>query len=85
MVSALLHMLLELYKLVILAYVLLKLLNIPANKWTTMIQSLVEPVLTPLRKFLQAKVPAKYMPVDWSPLALYVLTGVVQTLVRIIL
>lgn len=74
------HLLLELYKLALLAYVVLSWLRIPANKWTVLLQRIVEPVVGPVRRFLRAKLPAQWQLIDWSVLVVYLLVGLVQNL-----
>ncbi|MCH5287349.1 MAG: YggT family protein [Christensenellaceae bacterium] len=81
----LLHSLLELYKLVLLAYVVLSWLRIPSNRWTVLLQRLVEPVVTPVRTFLRARLPREWQMFDWSVLVVYLLIGVVEMLLRMVL
>ena len=81
----LLHSLVELYKLVLVAYVVLSWLHIPSNRWTVLLQRLVEPVLTPVRKFLRKYLPSQWQIIDWSVLVVYVLLGVAQTMLRFVL
>lgn len=85
MIYRLLNTLLELYKLALLVYVVLSWLRIPANRWTVLLQRLVEPVLEPVRRFLRAKLPKEWQIFDWSALVVYLLIGVVQTLLRSLL
>lgn len=72
--------LLDVYKLAIVAYVIIGWLRIPANRWTELLRSIVEPLLKPLRALLYRLIPQKWMFFDYSPLALYLLVGVVQWL-----
>ena len=72
--------LLNVYKLAIMAYVVLGWLRIPANRWTEWLRAIVEPLLNPLRTLLYRLIPRKWMFFDYSPLALYLLVGVVQWL-----
>lgn len=81
-VFALLNSALELYKLALLVYVVLSWLRIPANRWTVLLQRLVEPVVAPVRRFLRAKLPMQWQMFDWSVLVVYLLIGVVQSLLR---
>lgn len=81
----LLHSLLELYRLVLLAYVVLSWLRIPANRWTVLLQRLVEPVVNPVRTFLRARLPMEWQMFDWSVLVVYLLIGVVEMLLRMVL
>ena len=78
----LLNSLLELYKLALLAYVVLSWLRIPANRWTVLLQRIVEPVVGPVRRFLRAKLPAQWQMFDWSVLVVYLLIGLLQSFLR---
>lgn len=78
----LLNSLLELYKLALLVYVVLSWLRIPANRWTVLLQRIVEPVVGPVRRFLRAKLPMQWQMFDWSVLVVYLLIGVAQSLLR---
>ncbi len=80
----------DLYKLALIAYVVLSFLHIPANRWTEMLRRIIEPALSPVRVFLHRVLPPNWMRTfDWSPVALYLLISLVQTvlgtIVRILL
>lgn len=81
---SLLNALIELYKLALVAYVVLSWLHVPSNQWTVLLQRLVEPVLKPVRAFLRKYLPSQWQIVDWSVLAVYLLLGVVQTVLRVV-
>ena len=81
-VFILLNSLLELYKLALLAYVVLSWLRIPTNRWTVLLQRVVEPVVGPVRRFLRARLPMQWQMFDWSVLVVYLLIGVAQSLLR---
>ena len=81
----LLNSLLELYKLALLAYVVLSWLRIPANRWTVLLQRVIEPVVGPVRTFLRARLPAQWQMFDWSVLVVYFLIGIVQSFLRVFL
>ena len=81
----LLNSLLELYKLALLAYIALSWLRIPSNKWTVMLQRVVEPVVGPVRRFLRTSLPNQWQILDWSALAVYLLIGLVQSFLRMTL
>lgn len=70
--------LLNVYKLLIVAYVIINVMHISANKWTEMLRSIIEPLLVPLRRVLAAYLPRKWQILDWSPAALYLLVCIVQ-------
>ena len=81
----LLNSLVELYKLALLAYVVLSWLRIPSNRWTVLLQRIVEPVVGPVRKSLRRHLPMQWQMFDWSVLVVYLLLGVAQTLLRIVM
>lgn len=81
----LLNSVVELYKLVLLAYAVLSWLRIPTNRWTVLLQRLVEPVVDPVRRLLRKHLPMQWQMFDWSVLAVYLLLGVAQTLLRIVM
>lgn len=85
MIYKLIHTLLELYKLALIAYVVLAWLHVPANRWTELLRRVVEPALNPVRVFLRRKLPAQWQIIDWSPVALWLLIGVVQLVIRLLL
>ena len=80
MITGLISGILDVYKLAIVAYVIINLLRVPANKWTEMLRSIIEPLLAPLRRLLGRYLPEKWQILDWSPLALFLLTSLVQWL-----
>lgn len=81
----LLNSLLELYKLAILASIALSWLRIPPNRWTVMLQRVIEPVVEPVRRFLRARLPAQWQFLDWSAAVVYLLVGLVQSFLRMTL
>lgn len=72
--------LLNVYKLLLVVYVVLQVMDIPANKWTEMLRSIIEPALVPVRRLMARYLPAKWQRFDWSPAALFILLTVVQWL-----
>lgn len=80
MITGLVRGLLDVYRLAIVAYVIINLIRLPANKWTEMLRSIIEPLLDPLRKLIARYLPEKWQILDWSPLALFLLVLVVQWL-----
>ncbi|MDO4483370.1 MAG: YggT family protein [Clostridia bacterium] len=64
-----LRMALLVYELLLIAYVLLNWLKPAANRWTELLRRVTEPVLTPLRVAIVSRLPARYQPIDWSPVA----------------
>ncbi len=72
--------LLNVYKLLIVIYAIVSVLNIPANKWTELLRSVIEPVLAPVRRLMAKYLPASWLRIDWSPAALFILVTVIQWL-----
>lgn len=77
--------LLDLYDLLLLIYVIVSWVRPAENRWTLLLKSLVEPVLTPIRAALAKYLPRGAMVLDWSPVAAWVLIRVVQGILRILL
>ena len=78
MLFGLIDGLLNVYKLLVIAYCVINLTGISANKWTELLRSVVEPVLLPLRKVLAQYLPRHWQLIDWSPVALILLVMLVQ-------
>ena len=69
---------------IVLIYVIMALI-VPQNKYTLMIGRYVNPVLSPLRKFLFRIFPKlSEIGVDFSPLLFYLLIQIVSWLVRLL-
>ncbi len=80
MIFGLIKGLLDVYKLAIIAYVIISLMRIPANRWTELLRTAVEPLLIPIRRILAQNLPEKWQFIDWSPVALFLLTCILQWL-----
>ena len=78
MLFGLIDGLLNVYKLLVIAYCVISLMGIAANKWTELLRSVVEPLLLPIRKLLAQYLPRTWQIVDWSPVALILLVSLVQ-------
>ena len=85
MLFILLNSLLELYKLALLAYIAISWLRVSSNRWTEMLRRIVEPVVTPVRRFLRAHLPPQWQMFDWSAAVVYLLIGLVQSFLRMTL
>lgn len=72
--------LLDVYKLLIVVYCVISVLNISANKWTELLRSIIEPLLVPIRKLLAQYLPKNWQILDWSPAVLFILATIVQWL-----
>lgn len=77
-IFGIINFVLDVYKLLIVVHVILSLVNVSANRWTTLLSSVVEPVLKPIRRALAEKLPAKWQIIDWSPVALLIAIVVIQ-------
>ena len=77
-IFGLIHGLLNVYKLLVIAYVVISLMGISANKWTELLRSVVEPLLLPIRKLLAQYLPKAWQIIDWSPVVLIILVSLVQ-------
>ncbi len=77
-IFGLINLVLDIYKLLVLVHFILTLVKVPANKWTTLLASIVEPALVPFRKLLTKHLPKNWQICDWSPVALYLLITLIQ-------
>ena len=75
---------LSIYDLLVLVYVVVLILKPAANQWTELLNRLVEPVLAPVRGFLNAKLPDKVKIIDWSPVAVWIVIGLLQRVISIL-
>ena len=66
------------YGLLVLVHFILTLIKVPANKWTTMLASIVEPALAIVRPVVNQILPKKWQIIDWSPVALILVLSVVD-------
>lgn len=78
LVVSILIRLLDLFDLLLLIYVILGWVRIRENRWTVLLRSVVEPVLNPIRAFLAARWPRLTAPLDWSPVAAWVLLALLR-------
>ena len=75
----------SLYELAILLYVLLSWLRPAANRWTELLRSVVEPLLTPIRRLLIAKLPTSLQIFDLSPVLALLVISIARQIVGSIL
>lgn len=80
MIFGLIRGLLDVYRLAIIAYIIIKLIGMNANKWTELLASVIEPLLVPIRRLLAKYLPRKWQVWDWSPVALFLLVTIVKWL-----
>ena len=78
LIMGLIDFALNLLNILLLIYVLLSWIRPVQNKWTALVQKIVEPVLTPVRRFLQKNVPSLMGIFDWSPVAVWLLISLVR-------
>ncbi|MDO4837293.1 MAG: YggT family protein [Clostridia bacterium] len=71
-----------LFDVCLLLYVLLSWLKPASNKWTELLKRVVEPVLTPIRRVLVAKLPARWQIFDWSPVVAWLLVELINMLLN---
>ena len=78
---------LSLFSLLLLAYVILSWMKPAANRWTVWINRIVEPVISPVRKFLNERLPqqVRSLGIDWSPLVLWLLIRLLRSVLSSIL
>lgn len=63
------------------AYLVIDLMNLKANKWTELLRSVLEPVLAPIRVLLNKHLPRKYQTIDWSPVALVIALALLRWII----
>lgn len=69
------------YNLLLVVHVIFCWVNIPANKWTELLRSIVEPGLNITRKVMDRVMPKLRKPgIDWSPAVLFVAVIVIRIL-----
>ena len=71
---------LSLFNLCLLIYVVLSWVRPASSRFTELINKVVEPVIAPVRRFLNAHIPAAWgvSGVDFSPIVLWILVGLVR-------
>lgn len=84
LIYTLLSWALSLYELALLVYVILSWVRPAANRWTELLRSIVEPVLRPIRRFLMAKLPARWQIIDWSVAVAWLLLGLLRRILSMI-
>lgn len=74
-----------LFDVALLLYVVLSWLRPAANRWTELLRRVVEPVLTPIRRVLMEKLPARWQIFDWSPVVAWLLVELIGWLLNSLL
>lgn len=74
------RMLLGLYSLLVLVHAIVIWIRIPANRWTEMLRSVVEPALQVTRNLMKRFLPFLCgTSIDWSPVVLFVLLNLLRS------
>ena len=84
LIIRIINLALELFDLALLIYVIISWLKPASNQGIELLRRIVEPVLTPIRRVLVAKLPARWQIVDWSPVAAWLLIAIIQRLLAIL-
>lgn len=75
----------NIYSLLVIVHVVFALLNVPANRWTEMLRSVVEPALQVTRNLMKRFLPfLNGLGVDLSPVVLVVVLQLVSCLLTLI-
>lgn len=78
LILGLIDIVFNLFSILLLIYVLLSWIHPVQNKWTELVRGLVEPVLNPVRRFLQKNAPNLMGNFDWSPVAVWLLITIIR-------
>ncbi len=81
MLIKLLSLLKWLFDVGLLLYVAISWLNITPNRWTELLRRYLEPILTPIRGVLMAKLPVSLQIFDWSPVVAWLLGELIYKLI----
>lgn len=66
-------LILSIFSLLLIVYYVLYLLQVPSNKWTELLHTIVDPVLNVTRELMRKYIPALTgKGIDWSPIVLFV-------------
>lgn len=77
-ITGLIDLVLLVFELAVIAHFIITLAKPASNKWIELLNSIVEPVLKPIRKLLVEKLPTKYQTFDWSHLVLIVVVAIIR-------
>ena len=72
--------LLNLFSILLWIHVILSWVRPAQNQWINLLNSIVEPVLAPIRRFLQRYLPSQLQVFDFSPIACWLLISLVRNL-----
>lgn len=79
-ITGLLDLALMLFELALIAYIIISWIKPASNRWIELLNSVVEPILVPIRKILVQKLPSKYQNFDWSPVAAIVIVAIIRAI-----
>lgn len=85
MIYSLLDVAISLFSLALLAYCIISWFYPARNKWTELLRSVVETVLTPIRRLLARHIPARWQVLDFSPIAAWLLLSILRNMMRWVL
>lgn len=80
LILQILDMVLRLYMLIVLAVVVIRVLQVTPNRWTSLLDRLTEPLLAPIRVQLNKHLPESWNAVDLSPVVLLLLVWLVRAI-----
>lgn len=71
--------------LMVVAYLVITLVRVPANKWTELLRSIVEPALELTRKLMDRYLPKlRNTETDWSPIVLLAVLALVRLVIDLL-
>ena len=79
-IMGLIDLVLNLFSILLWIHVILSWVRPTANRWTVLLNSIVEPVLTPIRNFLRRYLPSQFQIFDWSPIVCWLLISLIRQL-----
>ena len=84
LIFKILYLALWLFDAALIVHVFMSWVSPTANRFTELLRKIVEPVLTPIRTLLTAKLPPRWQILDWSPLAAWLLVELVRYMLSIL-
>lgn len=82
LIASILIRLLSLYKIAVIAYCVCSWLHVSVGSAVRFLHQLVEPALIPARRLLYRLLPRQYMILDWSPIVVFLVIGLVKSVIR---
>ena len=81
MILNIIDFLLRIYMLIVAAVIIIRLLGITPNKWTSLLDRLTEPLLSPIRAQLSKHLPEGFRQIDLSPMVLLLLIWFIREII----